>query len=80
MTGPAETKIRALAAEWMVGPHRQKVDKFVDAVDSIFGDGDAPDEVEMLLINMRRTDYPDGDQLTRLYAEYLAEKKPKRAG
>lgn len=71
----AEKRIRALAAEWMVGPHRQKIDEFTDAVNNLYGDGEPPDEVEMLLINMGRTDYPDGVQLTRLYAQYLEEKK-----
>lgn len=72
--GEAERKIRELADEWMVGPRRQKIDTYTDAVNRLYGDGLPPDEVEMLLINMGRTDYPDGIELTRLHAAYLEEK------
>lgn len=73
----AEHRIRQLAEEWMVGPRRQKIDNFSDAVNDLHGDGAPPDEVEMLLINMGRTDYPDGAELTKLHAVYLQEKAAK---
>ncbi|MEL6859800.1 MAG: hypothetical protein AAGL97_09750 [Pseudomonadota bacterium] len=72
--GEAERKIRELAAEWMVGSRRQKIDRYTDAVNRLHGDGLPADEIEMLVINMRRTDYPDGIELTRLHAAYLEEK------
>lgn len=70
----AEQRIRMLASEWMVGPNRHKIDEFSDAVNNLHGDGEAPDEVETLIINMGRTDYPDGAELTKLHAQYLREK------
>ncbi len=75
--GTAEQKIRRFADEWMVGPRRHKIDDFADAVNELYGDGKQPDEVEMLLINMGRTDYPDGEQLTKLHAQNLQEKAAK---
>jgi|GEM_PF-6000819 len=76
--GEAEKKISELAAEWMVGPHRQKIDTYTDAINRLYGDGLPPDEVEMLIINMGRTDYPDGIELTRLHADYLMEKAEQK--
>ena len=73
--GEAERKIRQLAEEWMAGPVRQKIDTFTDALNTLYGDRSPPDEVEMLLINMGRTDYPDGKELTRLHADYLIERQ-----
>ncbi len=46
-------------------------------MNNLYGDGDPPDEVEMLPINMGKTDYPDGVALTKLHAQYLEEKKAK---
>lgn len=70
----AEREIHTLAAAWMSHPDRQKFDLSLAEVIELFGKGNAPNEIELLLINMGRAGYPDRTELTRPYAQYLEEK------
>jgi hypothetical protein len=72
--GDAEREIRTLAAAWMSHPDREKFNLSLAEVIDLFGDGNAPNEIELLLINLGRASYPDRTKLTRLYAQYLEEK------
>lgn len=72
-----EEKIRQLAAEWIVGHHRQKTRAFTGAMNDLYGDGNQPDEMEILLISIGRADYPDDVELIRPLVQYLQETKNK---
>lgn len=71
----AEETIRELAREHGISASRQSFDDWIDKTAELSGqeDGQA-DEVEQLLINMRRAKVIDPAYAQELFAEYLNAK------
>lgn len=70
----AELKIRELAFQHGVHADRSELDDWCEAVTANAGDDIQSDEVEQLVIGLRRNGAIDGAELTRLHARYLEDR------
>jgi hypothetical protein len=71
----AEEKIRELAREHGISGSRQSIDDWIDKTAELSGQDDGrADEVEQLLINMRRAKVIDPVYARELFGEYLNAK------
>lgn len=69
----AELTIRELAFQHGVHPDRSELDDWCESVTANAGDDIQSDEVEQLVIGLRRDRTINGAELTRLHARYLEE-------
>ncbi|WP_155852005.1 hypothetical protein [Ahrensia sp. 13_GOM-1096m] len=69
----AEFEIRELAFLHGVHGVRSDLDEWTEAVSSNAGDEVISDEIELLVIGLRRIEAVDGIALTKLHARYLEE-------
>lgn len=70
----AELTIRELAFRHGVHADRKDLDDWCEAVTANAGDDIQSDEIEQLIIGLRRKDAVDGVELTKLHARYLEER------
>lgn len=70
----AELTIRELAFQHGVHADRSELDDWCEAVSANAGDDVQSDDVEQLIIGLRRVDARDGVELTKLHARYLEER------
>lgn len=71
----AEQAIRELAAEHGIAPSREGIDDWMDKISSLSGeDEDRADDVEQLLVLLRRAKLVDPEEARDLHARYLREK------
>ena len=69
----AELEIRELAFRHGVSGERTGFDDWCESISALAGDEIQSDEVELLLIGLRRIGHLDGIELTKLHARYLEE-------
>lgn len=69
---PAEETIRKLAKKHGVTAKRTALDDFAEDVSRLSDAGAASDEVEQLLVNLRRAEAIPGKEITLLHVSYLA--------
>lgn len=70
----AETIIRELAARHGVEAQRTPLDDWADDVTRLSSDAVALDAVEELIAGLRRENFVDGIELTRLHSRHLDER------
>jgi len=70
----AEQAIRSLARVHNITPSRDDLDLWADDVTRLAGDEVLLDEVEELVVALRRAGTVDGIELTRLHSRYLDER------
>lgn len=69
----AELDIRELAFHHGVQGARTSFDNWTEAVTALAGDDIRSDEVELILVELRRLGVEDGVDITKLHARYLEE-------
>ena len=72
--GTAEQAVRDLAQRYRISPVRSPIDNWADDVTRLSGDEVSLDEVEELIVGLRRSGAVDGTELTRLHSRYLDER------
>lgn len=70
----AEQAVRDLANAHQIRAGRTSLDEWADDVTRLAGDDVALDEVEELIVGLRRSGVVDGIELTRLHSRYLEER------
>jgi hypothetical protein len=71
----AEEQIRALAKKHGIVAERTALDDWADDVTRLAGDDVQFDEVQELIVALRRARVVDGVELTRLHSRYLDERR-----
>jgi len=74
--GTAEQVVRDLASRHQITASRSEIDDWADAVTLLAGDDVTLDDVEELIVALRRSGAIDGQTLTRLHSRYLDERNP----
>lgn len=69
----AELEIRELAFQHGVSGDKTSLDDWCESISANAGDEIQSDEVELLLIALRRIGHIDGIKLTKLHAQYLKD-------
>lgn len=72
--GTAEQAVRDLARRHRIIAGRTAIDDWADDVTRLAGDDVSLDEVEELIVGLRRSGAVDGAELTRLHSRYLDER------
>jgi hypothetical protein len=72
--GTAEQAVRDLARQHQISASRTELDDWADDVTRLAGDNVHLDEVEELIVALRRAGFVDGVELTRLHSRYLDER------
>jgi hypothetical protein len=72
--GTAEQAVRDLARQHQISASRTELDDWADDVTRLAGDNVHLDEVEELIVALRRAGVVDGIELTRLHSRYLDER------
>lgn len=72
--GTAEQVVRDLARRHRIDAGRTAIDDWADDVTRLSGDDVSLDEVEELIVGLRRSGAVDGAELTRLHSRYLDER------
>ncbi len=72
--GTAEQAVRDLARRYRISAGRTAIDDWADDVTRLSGDDVALDEVEEMIVGLRRSGAVDGAELTRLHSRYLDER------
>jgi hypothetical protein len=67
-----EEIIRALARQHGVTAERTSTDEWADAITTLAGDEVVHDEIEDLVVTLRRKGFITADRATTLYGDYLA--------
>lgn len=70
----AEQAIRDLAARHQMDLARTSLDDWADEATRLTGTGVSLDEVEELIVGLRKAGAVDGIELTRLHSRYLDER------
>lgn len=70
----AEQAIRSLVRAHNITPSRDDLDRWADDVNRLAGDDVLLDEIEELIVALRKADAVDGVELTRLHSRYLDER------
>ncbi|MDF1600335.1 hypothetical protein PZ895_11245 [Mesorhizobium sp. YIM 152430] len=70
----AEQAVRDLARRHQITASRSQIDDWADDVTRLAGDDVTLDEVEELIVGLRRKGVVDGAELTRLHSRYLEER------
>lgn len=70
----AEQVVRDLASKHQIQISRTQLDDWADDVTRLAGDDVALDEVEELVVGLRKSGKVDGIELTRLHSRYLDER------
>ncbi len=73
----AEQVVRDLALKHEIGVVRTQLDDWADDVTRLAGDDVTLDEVEELIVGLRKSGQVDGIELTRLHSRYLDERSPR---
>lgn len=73
----AEQVVRDLALKHEIGVARTQLDDWADDVTRLAGDDVILDEVEELIVGLRKSGQVDGIELTRLHSRYLDERSPR---
>ena len=73
--GTAEEIVRDLAQRHHSTDARTALDDWADDVTRLAGDDVSLDEVEELIVGLRRSGAVDGVELTRLHSRYLDERE-----
>ncbi|WP_235693741.1 hypothetical protein [Brucella intermedia] len=72
--GTAEQALRDLARRYQIEAGRTAIDDWADDVTRLSGDDVSLDDVEELIVGLRRSGAVDGAELTRLHSRYLDER------
>jgi hypothetical protein len=75
-TSGFKTFIIDLAREHQVLPTKKEIDHWALAVTNLSDDVEAPDDIEQLVINMKRAEIVTGAEMGKLLVGYLRE-RPK---
>lgn len=67
-----EAVIRSLAEKHGISPERTATDDWADVITRLAGDEVIADEVEDLIVNLRRKGIISAKEATALYGDYLA--------
>ena len=73
----AAEEIRALASKHKIVASRTKLDDWADDVTRLAGDDVSFDEVQELVVALRRAKVVDGIALTKLHSRYLDERQAR---
>ncbi|WP_404406860.1 hypothetical protein [Pelagibacterium halotolerans] len=73
----AEERIRSLAKQHGIVASRTRLDDWADDVTRLAGDDVNFDEVQELIVALRKAGVVDGVELTRLHSRYLDERSSR---